>query len=178
MSVRGGSVSLARRDPQSRRRLRLSYLCGRLGLSAQAAAAHLAARRFGRGETSDVARLLALVTSARRTRDAREEWAWLHDAGPLAAEAVLLLDLLHPGQRPRASRLGRRVGGPRRAGPRVTGADVVEWLRIPPGPAVGRLLREVRIEILRGAVRSRAQARRWLVSSLAAKQLSAVARRR
>ena len=49
--------------------------------------------------------------------------------------------------------------------PRVDGTDVLRWLAIPPGPRVGELLRAVETEGLRGAVRTRAQARRWLLAA-------------
>jgi len=154
--------ALARREPESRRRLRLALLCAGLGLSPERAVAHLVARRFGRGESGDVGRLLTLVSGALEAEGARTEWAWVHDAGTLATEAALLLLLLEPGQRARALRLARRSARRRRGGPRVTGGDVVAWLGLRPGPSVGRLLRQVRIGILAGEIRSRAQARDWL----------------
>ncbi|HSS45362.1 MAG TPA: hypothetical protein VLO07_08480, partial [Thermoanaerobaculia bacterium] len=46
--------------------------------------------------------------------------------------------------------------------PRVTGSDVLVWLSIPEGPVVGELLRELEVEILRGRVRNRREARKWL----------------
>ena len=46
--------------------------------------------------------------------------------------------------------------------PDVRGADVLEWLWIPPGPEVGKLLEAVRIEALAGRVVTRRQAREWL----------------
>jgi hypothetical protein len=44
----------------------------------------------------------------------------------------------------------------------VRGADVLEWLGIPPGPEVGKLLEAVRVEALAGRVRTVEEAREWL----------------
>ena len=43
----------------------------------------------------------------------------------------------------------------------------MRWLGESPGPAVGRLLREIEIETLRGAIRTRRQARKWLAGQAA-----------
>ena len=154
-------AAVRRLEPESRRRLRLCLLCDGLGIPASEEARWLAARRFGRAEAGDVAALLSLARNAPRDGNARDEWAWVHDAGPLGPEAARLLGLLFRNERPLAARLSRRSRRPPvRA--RVAGADVLAWLGIPPGPQVGRLLREVRIEILRGAVRTRREARKWL----------------
>ena len=156
--------SLARRTPESRRRLRLALMCARLGLAPSAAAAWLAARRYGRSEAGDVAALLTLASAALTADSPRGQWAWIRDAGPLASEALVLLRLLSPASRPRARALSRRAARARRRGPEVSGSDVLEWLRIPPGPGVGSLLAGLRVEILSGAVRTRRQARAWLAS--------------
>jgi hypothetical protein len=47
--------------------------------------------------------------------------------------------------------------------PDVRGADVLEWLGIAPGREVGRLLKAVRVEALAGRVRTRGDARKWLL---------------
>jgi hypothetical protein len=129
-----------------------------------AAAAWLAARRYGRSEAGDVAALLTLASGARAAGSPHGQWSWVRDAGPFAAEALVLLLLLHPASRPRARSLSRRVARARRRGPEVSGADVLEWLRIPPGPDVGNLLADLRVEVLSGAVRTRREARAWLAS--------------
>jgi hypothetical protein len=49
----------------------------------------------------------------------------------------------------------------------VSGTDLMRWLGESPGPPVGRLLREIEIEALRGAVRTRRQARQWLLDNAA-----------
>jgi hypothetical protein len=59
----------------------------------------------------------------------------------------------------------------------VRGADLLAWLAIPPGPVVGRLLREVEVEILRGAIRSKREARRWLVLRQAGRRKGSKSRR-
>jgi tRNA nucleotidyltransferase (CCA-adding enzyme) len=156
--------ALRRRSPESRRRLRLALMCAQLRLMPGAAAAWLAARRYGRSEAGDVAALLTLASGARAAGSPRGQWSWVRDAGPFAAEALVLLLLLHPASRPRARALSRRVARARPRGPEVSGADVLEWLRIPPGPDVGNLLADLRVEILSGAVRTRREARSWLAS--------------
>jgi tRNA nucleotidyltransferase/poly(A) polymerase len=156
--------ALVRRDAESRRRLRLALLCARIGLRrGSRAAAWLAARRYGRSEAGDVGRLLWLVESAAAADSPGEQWAWVRDSGAMASEALLLFRLLIPGRSDRARVLTRRVHSARRRGPAVSGNDVLAWLKIPPGPAVGRLLARMEIEKLRGAVRTRRQARAWLL---------------
>jgi tRNA nucleotidyltransferase (CCA-adding enzyme) len=159
--------ALARSEPESRRRLRLAILCARIGLSPGPAATWLAARRYGRSEAGDVGRLLQLVESAGAADRRRDQWAWVRDAGPLAAEALLVYRLLFPGRKARARALARRVGSARRRGPAVSGNDVLAWLSIPPGPAVGRLLAQLEVEKLSGAVRTRREARAWLAGASA-----------
>ncbi len=158
--------SIRRREPASRRRLRLALLCARLRLEPGAAAAWLAARRYGRTEARDVAALLALASAARQAGTPQEQWAWVRDSGRLAAEALMLAAILDPTSRPRTRALSRRVAAARRRGPAVSGADILEWLGIPPGPQVGRLLADLQVEILSGMVRTRRQARAWLRSRL------------
>jgi tRNA nucleotidyltransferase/poly(A) polymerase len=154
--------AVAVRKPESRRRLRLALLCARIGLAPDRARAWLAARRYGRSEAGGVGRLLALAESARGADTPRRQWAWARDAGPIAAEALLLLRLLSPGRTARARALARRVRSARRRGPAVSGKDVLAWRGMAPGPAVGRLLGELQIEILSGKVRTRREARAWL----------------
>jgi tRNA nucleotidyltransferase (CCA-adding enzyme) len=154
--------SVARAKPESRRRLRLALVCARIGLAPDMATAWLARRRYGRSEAGDVGRLLALVASARKAGTPRRQWAWVRDSGPVAAEALLLLRLLAPGRGARAGALARRVRSARRGGPAVSGRDILAWRNMAPGPAVGRLLEELQIEILSGRVRTRREARAWL----------------
>jgi tRNA nucleotidyltransferase (CCA-adding enzyme) len=154
--------AIRRLPPGSRRRVRLALVAAEIVLGAEDSGAWLAARRYGRAESGEVAALLDLASRARRTRDAREDWAWVRDAGDRTPEALALFAALSRRrlERARILRLKRRRRPRRR--PRVTGADVLAWLRVSPGPDVGRLLAELEIEILRGAVRSRRQARTWL----------------
>jgi hypothetical protein len=153
---------VAGREPRSRRRLRLALLCARIGLGPGLAAGWLAERRYGRAEAGDIGRLLGLAAIARKADTPRRQWAWVRDAGSLAAEALVLLRLLSPARRARAAALARRVRSARRRGPAVSGKDVLAWRNIPPGPAVGRLLGELELEILSGRVRTRREARAWL----------------
>ena len=153
---------MTRREPESRRRLRLALLCARIGLAPHRAAAWLAERRYGRAEAGVVSRLLELAESARKVETPRQQWAWVRDAGPWAAEALLLLRLHFRGRGARARALSRRVRSARRGGPAVSGKDVLVWRNIPPGPDVGRLLAQLEVEILRGKVRTRREARAWL----------------
>lgn len=146
---------------ESRVRLRLAAIASALGLAPEDAAKWLLSRRHGRREAALVARLLELTRSAVTSRDSRERWRWVCEAGPLAVEATTLLEAAEPRRKGTAARLRRLAGRPRK-GPRIRGGDVIAWLPVPAGPEVGRLLREVEIEIRRGALRSRAQARRWL----------------
>jgi len=154
--------AVAAREPESRRRLRLALLCARVGLAPDLAPPWLARRRYGRSEAGDVGRLLVLAESARKADTPRRQWAWVRDAGSMAAEALLLLRVLSPRCGARAGALARRVRSARRGGPAVSGKDVLAWRNIPPGPAVGRLLGELQIEILSGKVRTRREARAWL----------------
>jgi tRNA nucleotidyltransferase/poly(A) polymerase len=153
--------SVRRTLPSSRVRIRLGLIADRAGFSPVEAANWLRHRRFGRNEAGEVAALLELAVGASRIRSSREEWEWIRDAGSRRAEAAALFSVLHPRRHPSAHRLARRL--PRRR-VRVRGADLLAWLAIPAGPIVGRLLREVEIEILKGAIRSKRDARRWLVA--------------
>ncbi len=157
------SPRVLRIPPEGRGLLRLAWICARLGLSSGAAARWLSARRFSRAEAGQVAALLELVGKARAASSEREEWGFVRDSGDRCGEALALLLLLCPDEGVRARRLARRAGS-RRRGPTVRGGDILLWLGSPPGPAVGQLLRELEIETSRGAVRSRRQARKWLIS--------------
>jgi hypothetical protein len=110
--------------------------------------------------------LLRLAAAGRHAGTPARQWEWVRDAGRVAAEALALLRILFPGRRARARALSRRVKAARRRGPRVSGADVLAWLRIAPGPAVGRLLAGLELASLSGEVRTRPQARAWLVGQV------------
>lgn len=151
----------ARLPAGRRRRLRLALLAGRLGIRSAEAGAWLRALRWGNEEASAVGRLLVLADRARKGPAGDDAWRWLLEAGDDASDALLLLQASDPASRPivrRLSALDRR----RRPIPDVRGADVLEWLGIPPGPEVGRLLEEVRVEALAGRVGTIPEARAWL----------------
>ena len=149
--------------PRERRgRVRLALFCARIGLAPDRAASWLSARRFGRSEAGEAAELLRLVEEAGRAGDDRSLWAWVRDAEGLAGEALALFAVLKPRRQARGRELARRARRARRAGPRVSGADVMAWAGMAPGPAVGKLLSDLEIEVLRGAVRTRREARNWL----------------
>lgn len=146
----------------SRRLLRLCVIAHGLALSPAETARWLAGRRFSRQEAGDAAALAELAASARRAKVTRDQWAWIRDAGDRRGEALALLEVLFPARRSlarqlRARRPSRKV--------RLRGSDLMLWLQIPPGPLIGALLREIEIEAMRGAIRSRRQARRWLLDN-------------
>jgi tRNA nucleotidyltransferase/poly(A) polymerase len=164
------SPVLRRCAVERRRLLRLSLIAAGLGLAPSEAVAWFSTRRFSREEAGSIARLLELAQSARRVRSSDDAWRWVRDSGEAGSDALRLLCLLHPMERGRASSLGRRAARPRR-GPRVTGRDVLAWLPISEGPGVGELLRELEVEILRGHVRNRREARKWLCGSTFTREL-------
>jgi len=147
---------------EDRGRLRLAMLAVALHLSPADAASWLADLRFSRADCADVAALMTLADGIRHLRTSREAWGWVRDAGSRRALALQLFALLHPAQARRAKSLGR-LRPRRRRRFAVSGRDILAWLGIPPGPRVGQLLRELEIEELRGDIRSRAAARRWLL---------------
>jgi len=151
-----------RRKPDERLRLRLCLLAARLGLSPREASRWLAERRWSREVAGESARLLELTAQAREAAGADEQWRWVRDAGALWKDALSVFVALEPARRGRARRLASRAARARRA-LRVRGRDVLAWTGLPPGPLVGRLLREMEVETLRGRLRSRREARKWLV---------------
>lgn len=169
--LRKAAAALARLDasgvgrlPAERRRaLRLAVIAWACGLSSRGAARWLSGLRFGRAEASRVATLLALALRASRLDGSgeREAWRWVRDARESSFDALRLVKAQDPRKAPLARRLRRRIRGARR-GPRVSGGDLLRWLEIPPGPRVGALLRELEVETLRGTVRTRRQARRFV----------------
>ena len=156
------AAPILRLPPDSRARVRTALLCARIGLRPGEAASWLAARRFGRAESGDAALLLRLVDDARAARDERSLWRWVRDAGPLAGDALALMRVLSPRLPGRARALARRVRLARGRRLSISGADVMAWSGVGAGPEVGRLLSELEIEVLRGALRSRREARNWL----------------
>ena len=155
------SLVLRRSAPERRSLLRLALIAAGLRLSPADAAVWLSARRFSREQAGRVARLLELAQRARDIRSSADAWRWVRDSRGGARDALCLVRLLHPKEDRRVRELHRRAAR-RRCGPRVTGSDVLAWLPISEGPAVGELLRELEVEILRGRVRTRQQARKWL----------------
>ena len=159
---------LRRLSGEERRLVRLAAIADGAGLSPPETAAWLSRRRFGRSEAGRAARVLELVRRGARGLTGREAWSWIRDAGDEAPAALLLLAAGGPARRRKARRLARLLRRARR-GPRVTGKDVLRWLGISPGPRIGELLREVEIESLRGGIRTKLDARRWLWSNRAGK---------
>ena len=159
------ALPIRRLAPPRRRRLRLARLALALGLSPEATRSWLSQRRWSREEGRDAARLVELAAASRRAADARGAWAWILDAGDLATDALILLERLGAADRRRAFRLRKLSARPR---PLVTvgGRDVVDWLGIASGPRVGELLRAVRVEAAMGTVRTRREARSWLVGQV------------
>jgi tRNA nucleotidyltransferase/poly(A) polymerase len=152
----------ARKLPGNRRRrLRLAFLAGKAGLSGGEAASWLRAGRWGTAEAGEVGRLLDFSSEASRSPGGDNDWRWVLHAGDHAADALRLLELLEPRRASPIRRLRARVARQRPI-PEVRGADVLEWTGVRPGPEVGRLLEDVRIEALAGRVRTRREARRWL----------------
>ncbi len=169
LSARGGrrtaldAPAIRRRPPRERLRLRLVLLAAALRLTPGDAGEWLASRRFPRATAVETATLLRLAGDAAQPASATERWTWVRDAGERAADAILLAKLLFPGPASRRAISARqRAARSRRKPPGVTGQDVLGWLRMTPGPEVGTILRELEVAGLRGAVRSRREARRWL----------------
>lgn len=155
------ALAIRRRPPAERLRLRLVLLASALRLSPGDAAAWLSSRRFSRATAGETSALLRLARDASQPSEAARRWWWVRDAEKRAEEALLLARILFPARRP-AVEAHARAASSRRKPPRVTGEDILAWLAIPPGPRVGQLLREVEVAGLRGQVRTRREARRWL----------------
>jgi tRNA nucleotidyltransferase/poly(A) polymerase len=155
--------ALVARRPEQRIRLRLAILARSMGMKAAQTETWLASLRFSRAQAREVAILLGLVDAARAAVTDLEKWRWVRNAGQRAAGALLLAALVGEPGRPARAALTRRVRASRRP-PRVTGGDIQAWLGIPPGPAVGEALAAIEVEGLRGAIRSRQAARRWITA--------------
>jgi tRNA nucleotidyltransferase (CCA-adding enzyme) len=148
-----------------RRRLRVAMLAMRLDMDARNARRWLSRRRWARREAEEIAQLIDLAGRAGRIGGRRDAWRWLLDAGDLAADAVHLVARAIPGARRRVARLSRMARAPLRR-VRVTGADVMNWCAISPGPAVGVLLDEIRVAAAAGEVKNRREARNWLIGQV------------
>ena len=155
------SVPLAALPGARRRRLRLALLASGLEMAPAEAAAWLRRLRWSSEEAADVARLLELCSAARAPLTDDQEWLWILRAGAHARDALRLVEMLTPRSRRAVRRLAARLRR-KRPPPDVRGGDILEWLGLPPGPQVGRLLEAVRVEGLAGRVRTRKDARRWL----------------
>ncbi|MDQ6891428.1 MAG: hypothetical protein M3167_01975 [Acidobacteriota bacterium] len=151
--------------PAERLRLRLALVARALRMDPGATEAWLASRRFSRAEAREVADLLDLICRAGSASGDLEMWRWVRDAAGRASLALRLAGLLDdPGPAVRAG-LARRLRVAKRP-PRVTGRDIQAWLGIPPGPPIGEALASIEVEGIRGAVRSRAGARKWITERL------------
>ena len=154
-----------RLSPERRRRLRVALIAMRLGLDAREARRWLSRRRWARREAEEIALIVDLAGRAGRIDGRREAWRWVLDAGALAADAAHLAAHAIPTARRRAARLSRMAGAPLRQ-VRISGADVMNWCAISPGPAVGVLLEEVRLAAAAGDVKNRREARNWLIGQV------------
>lgn len=151
-----------RRLPEERRRqLRLAWMALRMGLSEAKTRRWLQERRWSRREGDAAARLTTLAATAAATAARSDAWRWVVAAGPLASDGAHLAARIGAAGRRRATRLSRLANAPRRR-LAVTGTDVMGWLSLPPGPAVGALLAELEVAAASGIVKNRREARHWL----------------
>ena len=160
------SLPLRRLPGDRRRLLRLALIADAADFPPSAASSWLRRLRWSSELASEVAQLLELATVARAPLSDDEAWRWILRAGDRAPDALRFLRLTAPRSRRVAQALSARLRRKRR-GPDVSGADVLEWLGISPGPHVGRLLEAVRVQGLAGRIRTRADARKWLTKSQA-----------
>ncbi len=150
-------------EPERRLEIRLVLLSAALGLTPGESAEWLAGRRFSRATASRISRFFGLAREAGMLATADARWGWVRDAGTDGAQALRIARLLSRGRPPAALAGAARSLRTAHEPPRITGTDLLEWLRIPPGPRVGEILRQVEIEGVRGRVRTRAQAKKWLL---------------
>ncbi|HEY7369546.1 MAG TPA: hypothetical protein VIA29_06635 [Thermoanaerobaculia bacterium] len=150
----------------ARRTLRLALLADALEVPAEQIAHYLAGRRFSREEARRAARIVDLARRA-QTLPPDRDWEWIVLAGSEGSDALRAASVLSPRGRRASSRLERKMRRPR---PRVkvSGDDLIAWTGMAPGPEVGRILEALEVEIRRGALRSRRQARAWVLSRSAA----------
>jgi tRNA nucleotidyltransferase/poly(A) polymerase len=164
-SLRPLDAPAIRRLPaERRRRLRLARLAGALALTPGETRRWLSGLRLARREAEEVARLQSLAHAAARvrSRDRRNAIAWLLEAGEAAPDALRLAGL--SGGREavrRITRLERLARTPLRR-LALSGGDVIRWTSVPPGPRVGELLAQLRLQVALGTVRNRREARDWL----------------
>jgi tRNA nucleotidyltransferase/poly(A) polymerase len=156
--------AILRLQPESRLRARLALLGLAQRLTPAETSRWLAARRWSREESGGAGALAGLAEAARALPQSGDGWRWIRDAGPLAPEALAVLEAQGPAGRRKALGLRHRLASARPV-PRVRGQDLLAWLNCPPGPDVGRLLRELEIAGLSGRVRTRRQARKWLAAN-------------
>ena len=155
-----------RRLPEERRRqLRLAWLALRMGFAEAKTRRWLQERRWSRRETDAAARLTTLAAAAKATAARSDAWRWVVAAGPLASDGAHLAARVGAAGRRRAPRLSRLAKAPRRR-LAVSGSDVMGWLSLPPGPAVGALLEELEVAAASGIVRNRREARHWLTGQV------------
>ncbi|MFN2387469.1 MAG: hypothetical protein ABR576_14490 [Thermoanaerobaculia bacterium] len=155
--------TIRRVAPGRRVVLRLASLSAALGLEPGETGAWLRRLRYGREIVGQVARLRELVAAAVRASHDDDRWRWVREAGTTWEDALRLLVSREPARRKTAAALASRARRGRRS-PRIRGRDVLLWTAIEPGPRVGRLLAEAEVEVLRGRLTTRAQAREWLKS--------------
>ncbi|MET0620352.1 MAG: hypothetical protein ABW056_08725 [Thermoanaerobaculia bacterium] len=161
----------ARLPEAARRRIRLAAVALSLRFDPGDLRKWLLERRLPRREAEDAARLAELARSPPAPwpdgKPARNAWRWIVDAGPLAGEALHLLERF--GRRSERSRTVarlRRLAGRKRRRVEVGGGDIMNWLGIPPGPRVGTLLSDLAVEIASGQVKNRRDARNWLTGQV------------
>ena len=140
----------------------------------------LLGRRLPRRDAEDAARLAELVRRPPapwpERKLARDAWRWIVEAGPLAREALHLLE--RSGRRSeRRSRTVARLRRLRRteapAG-RGRGRGRHGVARDPAGPQIGTLLSELAVEIASGQVKNRRDARNWLTGQVRKRVLGAI----
>jgi tRNA nucleotidyltransferase/poly(A) polymerase len=156
--------AIRRREPDRRLVVRLASLAAALGLAPGETAGWLRRLRYGRDLIGEAVLLRELAAQAALAATEDERWRWVRDAGAAWDEALTLLLSREPARRSSAAALASRARRARRR-PRIRGRDVLAWTGMMPGPRVGRLLSDVEVEILRGRLTTRAQARRWLLNA-------------
>ena len=162
----------ARLPASTRRRIRLAALALSLRPEAGDARTWLLGRRLPRRDAEDAARLAELVRRPPppwpERKLSREAWRWIVDAGPLAGEALHLLERSGRRSKRRSRTIARlrRLASRKRRRVVVGGGDVMEWLGVPAGPQIGRLLWELAVEIASGQVKNRRDARNWLTGQV------------
>ncbi len=158
------AAAVARLEPPARLRARLALLALAQGLAPAEASRWLLRRRWSREDAGAAGTLSGLALAGLTRAQANDAWRWIRDAGPRAGEGLAVLEALGQKGRRAARGLRRHLAAAQPA-VGVRGRDVLAWLDIPAGPAVGKLLSELEIAGLSGRVRTRRQARKWLVAN-------------